>query len=191
MAYKKDNEPEEVYTVLVPFDTQCPGDWISASFLREKWGVDMRNNPRTVAGATVNGDEVHTFGRIWMRWSCRNTKPGWSHGRLSFNPKYYGAWFDVIDADGFDVIIGQPSIRKHKLLKLNNRLVGYNSRRVAIPVGKFNPYISAMVLTLRSQLQMRRKCEGCRTTRMHVVPKLNSEETKRGAGGESLCLRIM
>jgi hypothetical protein len=136
ISCKVDNNDEPRWAVAL-FDTQCPGDWISASFVRQTWGEDFSGNPKSRVAGTLNDVAVHSFGRIYLAWSSRDNRCGWLPGKLSFKPKTYRAFFEVIDADDFDVIIGQNSIAHHKLLICNNRLFGlFKAHRPAIRKGE-------------------------------------------------------
>jgi hypothetical protein len=136
ISYKVRNndEPREVEAL---FDTQCPGDWISATFVKQTWDEDFSGRPRSCVAGTHNGVPVQSFGKIDLAWSSRDNRSGWLPGKLSFKPKTYRALFEVIDTNGFDVIIGQKSIAHHKLLICNNRLFGlFKAYRPAISKGE-------------------------------------------------------
>lgn len=133
VAYKVGNN-DQVSTGVASFDTQCPRDWISARFVRENWGVEFSGALQAPAASTILGDTVYSLGQFNARWRCDNDRCWWSPRRLSFSTRFYGAQFEVIDADNFDVIIGQPSITEHSLLTRNNRIIGlYNAFRPSNP----------------------------------------------------------
>lgn len=128
---------DESEETLALFDTQCPSDWTSVSFVRETWGEDFSGRPKSEIAGTLNGGAVQSFGRIDLVWSSRDNRGDWWPGKLSFKPKTYRASFEVIDTDDFDVIIGQKSIAHHKLLVVNNRLFGlFKAHRTAIRKGE-------------------------------------------------------
>jgi hypothetical protein len=136
ISYKVGNN-DELQETLALFDTQCPGDWTSVSFVKETWGVDFSGQPRSCVAGTLNGVAVQSFGRINLAWSSRDNRSGWLRGKLSFKPKTYRASFEVIDTEDFNIIIGQKSIARHKLLILNNRLFGlFKAHRPAIRKGE-------------------------------------------------------
>jgi hypothetical protein len=134
IAYKPEGEDEICDWATAEIDTKCSGDWISAHRLKELSGVDYSQNTPTLIAHTLHRGPIYSFGEVKLRWSARNNKPGWSPGMPSFKPKYYSAVFQVIDTDDFEVIIGQPSINEHKLVKLDNRIFGaYKAYRPALP----------------------------------------------------------
>lgn len=133
VAYKVGND-DQVSTAVASFDTQCPGDWISARFVRENWGVEFSGARQAPAATTILGDPVYSLGQFDARWWCDNDRYWWSPKRLSFSPRFFRVQFEVIDAENFDVIIGQPSITEHSLLTRNNRIIGlYSAFRPSNP----------------------------------------------------------
>jgi hypothetical protein len=133
VAYEVGND-DRVSTGVASFDTQCPGDWISARFVRENWGVEFSGARQAPAATTVLGETVYSLGQFNARWRCDNDRHWWSPRRLSFSPRFYSVQFEVIDAENFDVIIGQPSITEHSLLTRNNRIIGlYSAFRPSNP----------------------------------------------------------
>jgi hypothetical protein len=133
VAYKAGNN-DQVSAGVASFDTQCPGDWISARFVRENWGVEFSSALQAPAATTILGGTVYSLGQFDARWWCDNSRCRWSLRRLSFAPQFYSAQFEVIDAENFDVIIGRPSIIEHNLLTRNNRIIGlYSAFRPSNP----------------------------------------------------------
>jgi hypothetical protein len=133
VAYKAGNN-DQVSAGVASFDTQCPGDWISARFVRENWGVEFSSALQAPAATTILGGTVYSLGQFDARWWCDNDRRRWSPRRLSFSPRFYSAQFEVIDAETFDVIIGRPSITKHSLLTGNNWIIGlYSAFRPSNP----------------------------------------------------------
>lgn len=112
-----------VHAVFTPVDPHCPGDWISASFLKDMWGIDYSDKPRKCIAATVHNVEVFSLGDpIDARWR-RSDKFGWW-------TRYYDVKLQVVDAPNLTVIMGQPSIDRysHNLRKRCLPFIGYHDR---------------------------------------------------------------
>ena len=102
------------YTVVAAgLDTQCQeGDWISRRLVEELDLLDQihdESNPPQVITAT--GEEVESLGSINLVWKLASNK----------NRVYRGKFFVLSNAEHLDVILGQDTINKEKILLVNHR----------------------------------------------------------------------
>lgn len=123
---------EESVEAMARFDTGCREDWLSLEFAKGAWpNLDLDEQPRRViadqTGSRNNGT-VESVGRINVAWSSGDHR----RGKLSFREKTYRGPFEIVDTADFDVIIGEESMLRHGMLRLNRRIFGlYKARRVA------------------------------------------------------------